>query len=666
MAFCRKCGTPLSDGVNFCPKCGIPVNQASDSAVAEAAEQIAPQENLPQAADFPLDEAPRWTPEPVEAAPEQQSPEFAQSVPPQQYVQPESTPQWQLDQQTPPAVPVKKKSKAKKAIIIAACAVLVLGIGGFIGKTYYARDLLKLFMGQNKYAQSLEEATAYGLTDKTVQTLDTVVQSLPTQGNNQAADFETTLHIDLDSKFSNQLTQQMGGNDTALKNLLAYVNALSFKGSSNVNNQEMQSTVQIAHNSTKLLSCNLFVDKSGKQYYQLPELSKTYLTASNSVNPFSFAVKYDSAKLNASLRAIAKVYVDAVPNAKTAVLENQSLTVEGVTVNAEKISTTFTTEQCMQMLKKMLETIKNDDYLYTVVSDNYNSLAKDSAKMDKAQYQKALDKAITELETTTTPSSGTLTVSAYVMPDGTQVAHSYEVSGMKGDVSKASLNLIFTKKNGLDQIAANVLADGKEYVTAAVLYNSSNSGTMRFSVKYPDQNMNIGLKVDFSGLSKTKFANRDIELGTFKFSISDPDDYLSNSLTRNAGAQSDLLKDVLKSTYAYTNSLDNNKLTSKVTLDITGIAKIAANTVTTPKSSSAISIPSVDKSNSIEVGSASVESESQQNLQAAYSSDAIKYFSTLLDKDTELAALFKSFGIDKNNLNRNSLDTDPDTFAQTY
>jgi hypothetical protein len=521
-------------------------------------------------------------------------------------------------------------------------------------------------MGQNKYAQSLEEATAYGLTDKTVQTLDTVVQSLPTQGNNQAADFESTLHINLDSKFSNQLTQQMGGNDTALKNLLAYINALSFKGSSNINNQEMQSTVQIAHNSNKLLSCNLFMDKSGKQYYQLPELSKTYLTASNSVNPFSLAVKYDSAKLNASLREIAKVYVDAVPNAKTEVLENQTLTVEGVTVNAEKISTIFTPEQCMQMLKKMLETIKNDDYLYTVASDNYNSLVKGSAKMDKAQYQKALDKAITQLETTTTPSSGTLTVSAYVMPDGTQVAHSYEVSEKKGDVSKASLNLIFTKKNGLDQIAANVLTDGKEYATATVLYNTASNGTMQFSVKNPDQNINVGLKVDFSGLSKVKFANRDVELGTFKFSISDPDNYLSNSLTKNAGAQSDLLKNVLKSTYTYTNSLDNNKLTSKVALDITGIAKIAANTTTTPKSSSAVTIPSVDKSNSIEIGSTATSSESQQKLQAAYSSDAMKYFSSLLDKDTELAALFKSFGIDKNSLNRNSLDTNPDSLAQAY
>lgn len=664
MGFCRKCGTPLGDDVQFCPKCGTQVS----APVAEAAEQITPQETLPQAADFPLDEALRWTPESEETASQQQAPEFAQAAPQQQNtpVQSESTPQWMLDQQTTPAAPIKKNGKAKKAIIIAACAVLVLGIGGFIGKTYFARDLTKLFMGPNKYAQSLEEATAYGLTDKTVKAMDTVVQSMPAQGNNQASDFESSLHIDLDKKLSDQLTQQMGGDDTALKNMLAYVNALSFKGSSNVNNQAMQSTLEIDHSSNKLLSCNIFMDKNGKQYYQLPELSKTYLTASNSINPFSFPVKYDSAKLNASLRAIAKVYVDAVPDAKTEVLDNQSLTVEDVTVKAEKISTTFTPEQCTKILKKMLETIKNDDYLYTLVSDNYNSLAKGSEKMDKAKYEKELDKAISEFDNPSASESGTLTVSSYVMPDGTQVAHSYELSGMKGDVSKGTLNFVLTKKNGQDQMAANILADGKEIATATIVYNTANSGTMQFSVKDTEKNMNVGLKVDFSGLSKTKFANRDVELGTYKLSISDPDNYLSNALTKNAEAQSDLLKNILKSSYTFTTSLDNNKLTSKVALDLTGIAKISANTTLTPKTSSAITIPSVSESNSIEIGSTAAGSENQQQLQAAYASDAMKYFSNLLDKDTELATLLKSFGIDKNNLNRNSLDADSDTGAQIY
>ena len=643
MAVCKKCGAQLNDGIEFCTMCGAPIDfQSSDSTVVKAAEM-----NAPQANDFPLDEAPKWAPE--------------QTVPVQQETpaQEVASPQWMLDQQ---AAPIKKHSSAKKVIIIAACAVLVLGIGGFIGKTYFSRDLMKLFMGQNKYAQSVEETATYALTDKTVHAFDTVVQSLPTQGNNQAADFESSLHIDLDSNFSSQLTQQMGGNDTVVKNVLAYVNALSIKGSSNVNGQAMQSTIEIAHNSNKLLSCNMFMDKSGKQYYQLPDLSKTYLTTGSTANPLTFAVKYDSVKLNASLRAIAKVYIDAIPDAKTTIQENQSLTIEGITVNAEKISLTFTSEQCKQIVKKMLETIKKDDYLYTVVSDNYNTLSKDSTKMDKAQYAKALDSAISSLDSDSSSSSaGTLVVSAYVTPDGTQVARSYEVAGMKGDVSKASLNLIFTKKNGLDEMAANVLSNGKEYATATILYNTANSGTMQFSVKDSDQNMNIGAKVEFSGLSKAKFANRDVELGTYKMSISDPDNFLSKALTQSSEAQSSLLKDVLKSSITCTNSLVNNKLNSKVALDITGIAKISVNNTTTSKASSAITIPTVSESNAIVFDSTATASESQEKLQAAYESDAMKYFSNLLGKDADLAALLKSMGIDKD-----SLDAYANANSQTY
>ncbi len=648
MKICQKCGAQVEDGIDICPECGTPLELQS----TEPAAQEDTMNSQPTAEEYPLNEAPKWTSEQI------QQPESTQTI----SAEGTSVPQWTLDQQQTPAVPVKKSGKGKKIIIIAACAVLVLGISGFIGKTFFARDLMKLFMGQNKYAQSLEESTAYALTDKTMQTLDSVMQSIPVQKDNQAADFEGSLHVDLDSKFSSQLAQQMGGNDAVLKNLLAYINALSFKGNTNVNNQAMQSTFQITHQSNKLLSCNMFMDKTGKYYYQLPDISKTYLTAENSQNPYNLAVKYDSAKLNSSLRALAKVYVDAVPNAKTSVQDGQSLSIEGLTVTAEKISIAFTPEQCKQILTKMLQTIKNDDYLYTVISDNYSALSKGAEKMDKTQYQNGLDGAIRELNSRDDSSSdGVLTVSSYVMPDGTQVAHSYEISGMKGDISKGSLNFIFTQKNGLSQIALNVLGDGKEYVTGTLLYNTANSGTMQISVKDPSQNMNVGLKVEFSDITKTKFANKDISTGTYKFSISDPDNFLGKAITESAGAQNDLIKDITKSTFTLKSKVENNKLTSTVTANITGIVTVTFNSASASKASSAVTLPAVNEKEAIVIDSAGSPKEGQEKLMVSYTADAMKYLSSLMDKDTELAALLKMFGLDKN-----TLDTYANAYSQSY
>lgn len=621
MAICKKCGAELEENNKFCLKCGEPVEVLSDSQSEILADITA---ETPEAAGTQEASLPIGT-------------DFAESVTQQGAEQPEAELQGMETQQAK-----KLPKNAKKAGIIAAAVVAFLLICGFTAKTYFVRDLKILFMGQNKYMQTVESGTANLITDQTVQALDSAMQQTSLKGNNTASDLQMTVHTDLDNSFSSQFNKQNGGEE-ALKKFIDYYNTITIKGSGNVNNQQMQANLSFADKTNTLFTLNMFMDKDGKYIYQLPELSKIYFimdSTAGKANPVIAAekFKYDSVKLKASLRALAQVYVDAVPSGKMSVEKNQSITVDGVAVsNAQKISVTFNEKQVTDILTKMAETAKKDDYLYTLVSEN------STEKMDKAEYEKEVDSFIAQLSGASLPKE--LTVSAYVMADDTQVARSYEIT-QAGAAGKSALNLVFTKKENQNQIAADIMKDGKEYGTAKILFSSSTSGTMQFSVKDPEQKSDVGLKIDFSDLKKVKVMNRDTMLGKFTVSISDPNGTINNMITANLGAESTWAKDLSKSTMTIVNTMENDKLNSNIAMDLKGLAKIQVNCVSTAKTSGAITMPSIKEGDAIEL-SPTKDEEAQAKLQKQYTKDTLTYLSALLDKDKNLADLMQTVGVSK-------------------
>jgi len=532
-------------------------------------------------------------------------------------------------------------AKSKKIVIIAACCAVLLIICGFAAKTYFARDLKMMMMGNGKYMQALEKTCTEVITDRAVGSYDMVMNQLPTKNNATAKEFKGSMHIDLDNSFKEQIKQQLGGQDEILNKTLDYINSISMEGSSNINNQQMQGNVSFNDKSGKLVSVNMFMDKDGKYLVQLPEISKIYLNMADmqTDNPALAISKvdYDSNKLKASLRALTQPYVEAVQNGKITVQKNQSLKVQDVTINnAAKISVTLSAGQLNQIMKKTLEVLKKDDYLCTYLSENYNAFSQNE-KIDKEKFKTMIDDYAEQLGSDTDEKAA-LTVSAYVLADDTQVARSYEISEAG---AKVTLNLAFQKK----QFAANVLVGETEYFSAKLLYNTADSGVMQVLIKDQGKAKEAGLKIDFANAKMAKFANRDILLGTFTLSLYDPNgtvqDAIQSSLGRNEWA-----KDLSKSTIKLENSIKNDQQLSDCTFDLKGLAAIKMSTQSKPKTSSAITMPAVKENEVLKMASSGA-GKGQYELQKKYASDFMDYLSEQLGKDKELADLLQQIGINK-------------------
>ena len=140
--------------------------------------------------------------------------------------------------------------------------------------------------------------------------------------------------------------------------------------------------------------------------------------------------------------------------------------------------------------------------------------------------------------------------------------------------------------------------------------------------------------------------NKDTTVGIFKFSLLGFQNMIDPTITENMGSMSEFLKDLPKSTLTLANTVENGKFKSNVLLDLKGLAAIQVNSVTTPKTSSAIIIPSVKENEAILIGSVQ-STEGQTKLQKQYASDAQNYLLSLRSKDKDLADLLNYFEANK-------------------
>ncbi|NLG93009.1 MAG: zinc-ribbon domain-containing protein, partial [Clostridiales bacterium] len=159
MATCKKCGAEMEDGQTICSQCGEPIENLSENqpAVADSKEGF---ENGT----------------PVQAQEEENTgAQHAQEAFPQRG---------------------QPSAKSKKIVIIAACCAVLLIICGFAAKTYFARDLKMMMMGNGKYMQALEKTCTEVITDRAVGSYDMVMNQLPTKNNATAKEFKGSMHID--------------------------------------------------------------------------------------------------------------------------------------------------------------------------------------------------------------------------------------------------------------------------------------------------------------------------------------------------------------------------------------------------------------------------------------------------------------------------------------
>ncbi len=601
MGFCIKCGGPTKDDQTICENCS--------SAQPQSESEVTPAEEIKLVPIQELNET-QTSPEPEETV---LSPEGKSG-----------------------------NTKTVKIIAIVASALVVLTGAFFVGKAFFGRDIMQLVIDKSRYAQNLENASAQMITKQLVASIDKSVSLTKAANQDKAMEMELSNKISIEDAYYTQMN--LGSEGTAAaKQAVSYLNSLSFKDIAHTKAGNMQSLIALSDKAGTVLNISTIMSADGKAYIQMPDISKKYFSTKSGASTQSILnlvsnLKYDPDKLNASLKKIASAYSDAIGKASVVTEDDQAITVDGVVVQEQKLTASLNAEQTAAMVKSVVETAKNDEYLYTVISENYSAIVSkfnelysagtESDKLTKENYNQFFDNLISN----STADPAAFSVSSYIARDGALQARSYIITD---SALVSQVNLLFPKNN----LVVSVTAPNKTTLTCSRTTTGEGVGNIQIKFKNIEQPKNVGITIDYSGCKIGKFSGSDELLGKFKISLYDPDDTLGKSL--NSGAE--VFKKLGSSTLTFQNSLDGtDKLTTTMDLSLPGLASFSMNGKTTGKTGGeAIAVPS-DAGQIIDMSSQNAEKEQKQ-----YIADSLKYVSGLMDSHSDFATVLQNFGVTK-------------------
>ena len=205
--YCPKCGNELDTGTRFCASCGADLNAIEQTdPITDYSEPTTPEtDNYYSEAEYTTpDTAPNEDDYSGVATATLPRPEEA----PATFTEPEPTPA--------PEPTNKKKNKAIKSIIIAACVASVLGVGGYVCKANFTPAVSRLIKGDQGYAISLAEQSAMELinsADPLTNLTSNVIPSLYTVSNNDNTYIENALTANM---YAGVITQAIGEDNIAI------------------------------------------------------------------------------------------------------------------------------------------------------------------------------------------------------------------------------------------------------------------------------------------------------------------------------------------------------------------------------------------------------------------------------------------------------------------
>lgn len=536
------------------------------------------------------------------------------------------------------------KPRKIKIAIIALVSVFVLLAGVItVGKLFFNRDFMQLIQGKTKYVQNIELATAQSSTKQIISLLDESVGLA--QSYNKPKTLNSTLQYNV--KLQDQLLKDLNlpaEQSPAVQKTMEYLNSLNMSVKTLVNENGTQTSLTVTDPSALKLTVNSLAYNDGKTYIHIPELLDKYLLAEDQaalqVTPDSLAkIKYDPATLQASLDKLAAIYANSLSAAEITAENDQSITVDGVTVQGQRLTASLTAPQTAAMVKAIAEAAKNDDYLYTFVSDNYSLFAglagtdaqASSEKLTKENYGKLIDELFTSLNLE--EDGVTFSAVSYLSQNGDLLAHSYESQDNTG---KAQLNYMITD----EKYAVEFLIDQETGFLFTNTKTAEGTGKIHLDIRSDEDPKNIGINVDYSGCKMVPFLDSETLVGTYTVSLYDPNHeigkYVEESGLPAAFNQLD------QASFRVETSLNGDELNDHIQLDIPNVLSA----LVVQKTSGTIGNPSIPSQP--EPGLvADLSKDESGEVMNELSIGGIKFLAETLKKDPELAAVFAAFGIPK-------------------
>ncbi|WP_411675943.1 hypothetical protein [Caproicibacter sp.] len=533
----------------------------------------------------------------------------------------------------------RKSPKWRPAIIALASVFVVLIGAAAVGRFFFARDVMELIQGKTRYAQNIELATAKSSVGQIVSGLDKGVGLFKSYSKPKTMDSDLQLKM----KAEDQLLKGMNlpeKNFAPVQQALSYLNSLKVNVRTIVDEKGTQTSFTVTDPSALKLTVDSLTYSDGKMYLHMPELLGKYIQVGNQqgsgISPYSFStIKYDPAKLRASLEKLAAVYVDSLSAAKMKAENNQSVTVDGVTVQGQKLTASLTAEQTAKMAKAIAQAAKNDGDLYAFVSDNYSLFSavagnpEPSQKLTKDGYGKLIDELLSKLDLEKDGSA--FSAVAYLSQNGDLLAHSYE---FQTTTDKAQLNYLISDK----KYAIEFLVNQKEGFAFTNTQTGDGAGKMQLKIKNEQEPKNIGVTVNYSGCKTVSFLGSDTMAGKLVVSLYDPDHEIGKYI-QQAGLP-EAFNQLDQSTLTLESVPDGDKLNSTVQLSMPGLLSFSLTGKTSGVSGGA-SVQTRPEPNQVIDPAKDESGEAMNELPI----NGIKFLAQTLKKDPELAAVLSGFGI---------------------
>ena len=568
--YCPKCGNELETGTRFCASCGADLNAIEQTdPIADYSESTTPE------TDTYYSETEYTTPNEDDysgvATATLPRLEEAPATP----AEPEPTPAPDISEINHTT---KKKNKAIKPIIIAACVVAVLGVGGYICKANFTPAVSRLIKGDQGYAISLAERSAMEFinnTDPINSITANVIPSLYATSNDNTY-IENALTANM---YAGVITQAIGedniaishnisvtplsdynnlteGIDTRYKDL---INSLgNYTLSASVTNSDGDKAIcgSLDYNGNDILSAGMSYPRNGKDsYITLPAVTDQFVTLT--LPRQATNVNIDADELNSlysSMLDVIKYYYKDAEITYSKGKEN----VGDISFNGDIVTVSFNQETISNILGDMADVISD--------SNLRGSLGNNSVLSQFIQFLENEQDYIYFMSKT----NCSLDFVTYVKSDGTVAGNKIKYrENHRSD--RKSIDYMYISEGSKYAVYAKI--NGVKMVDVRVDRQSNTSGNAVVSLALSDNDTAV-LVVDYKDFEIKKLHDLPVLTGSYTITP-----YLSDNLIYSLselGFNTDTLYTLETNPTTLNLSAEDNSY--KAELTVANIAQITAET----------------------------------------------------------------------------------------
>lgn len=518
---------------------------------------------------------------------------------------------------TGPVTPIKRNRVKPGVIIAAALAVIIAALAVFFFTNKAA--FLSTVMGKSKYAAMVEGTHIQDtLGDADIQALSDGIKSISEIYPAMSSTGASSIGMISSSVGDAAPMMSVSGSNVDLKGLIdAYntlladtygTNAVTVKVNGNISLSDSAKSVlgnstqdisdiinrindgtltyeiaasdnalgySIAAESGKLdVDMKVVANDDGTMYLMFPFAGergiKLKVDADQTTAVQSQPLELDPEEVKRLLEETVRIYIEEYSNSAIE-MENGNISAGGLTAEGKLISARFEGEKLAGLFRKIGQHLADDQYLTSKITDYAKSIG---AGLSEAEYKKEITDFFNNTRIDDTCS---LTINTIVDRQGGVLARRFDCA----DGARTMTAAYVKDKN---QCAFEAAEDDMK-IAVYLAKDNDKDGTVSIKATFGTQSVNA--KIEYSGVEKVKFGNKETYVGNYTISAMLPADF-SNSLGRDA------LAAVNGASIYFGASVDGNKLYSNFSIDVPKYVYLSINSAVAPKNDDSLltSIPS--------------------------------------------------------------------------